>query len=323
MARAHAPDGPTDLTRRSWWGTAKRSVREFRDDNLTDWAAALTYYGVLALFPAVIALVSIVGLVMSPQKITQVLTDTVSALGPQSAVETFEGPIDNIANSQGTAGAMLIVGLALALWSASSYVGAFMRASNAIYEREEGRPYWKLRPLQLFVTLVLVLLAALVVVALVVTGPVAEAIGGAVGVSDTAVTAWQIAKWPVMLVAVMFMLAVLYWSSPNAKPAGFRWVSPGAVLAIVAWVAVSAAFAFYVANFSSYNRTYGALAGVVVFLVWLWITNVAVLLGAELNAETERGRELQVGTPGAEEEIQAPYREAPKEEEEREPAGAR
>jgi membrane protein len=316
VARAHAPDGPTDLTRRSWWSTAKRSVREFRDDNLTDWAAALTYYGVLALFPAVIALVSIAGLVMSPQKITQVLTDTVSALGPQSAVETFEGPIDNIANSQGTAGAMLIVGLALALWSASSYVGAFMRASNAIYEREEGRPFWKLRPLQLFVTLVLVLLAALVVVALVVTGPVAEAIGGAVGVSDTAVTAWQIAKWPVMLVAVMFMLAVLYWSSPNAKPAGFRWVSPGAVLAIVAWVAASAAFAFYVANFSSYNRTYGALAGVVVFLVWLWITNIAILLGAEVNAETERARELEAGMPGAQDEIQAPYRGVPKEQRE-------
>jgi membrane protein len=312
MPRAHAPDGPTDLPKQSWLGVAKRSIREFKEDNLTDWAAALTYYGVLALFPALIALISLVGLVMSPQKATQVLTDTISALGPQSAVNTFKGPIDNIANSQGTAGIMLIVGVALALWSASGYVGAFMRASNAIYEREEGRPFWKLRPFQVLVTLVLVLLAALVVIGLVVSGPVAEAIGGAVGLSDTAVTAWQIAKWPVMLIVVMFMLAVLYWSAPNAKPAGFRWFSPGAVLALVVWILASAAFAFYVATFSSYNKTYGALAGVVVFLIWLWITNLAVLLGAEINAETKRSRELEAGMPGAHEDIQAPYRQVPK-----------
>jgi membrane protein len=320
MARSNAPDSPGDMQKRSWFGTAKRSFSEFKEDNVTDWAAALTYYGVLALFPAIIALISIVGLVMSPDKVTQVLTDTVGALGPQSAVETFSGTIDNIANSQSAAGIMVFVGIALALWSASSYVGAFMRASNAIYERDEGRPFWKLRPLQLLVTLILVLLAALVVISLVVTGPVAEAIGGAVGLSDTAVTVWQFAKWPVMLVVVMFMLAVLYWSSPNAKQAGFRWVSPGAVLAVIIWIVASAAFAFYVATFSSYNKTYGALAGVVVFLIWLWITNIAILLGAEINAETERSREIEAGVPGAENEIQAPYRDAPKGESERQKA---
>jgi membrane protein len=320
MARSTAPDSLGDMEKRSWLRTATRSFRGFRDDNVTDWAAALTYYGVLALFPAIIAMISIVGLVMSPEKVTQVLTDTVAALGPQSAVDTFGGTIENIANSQSAAGIMLIVGLALALWSASGYVGAFMRASNAIYAREEGRPFWKLRPLQLLVTLVLVLLAACVVISLVVTGPVASAIGGAVGLSDTAVTIWQIAKWPVMLVAVMFMLGVLYWSAPNAKPAGFRWVSPGAVLAVLVWIVASAAFAFYVATFSSYNETYGALAGVVVFLIWLWITNIAVLLGAEINAETERSREIEAGVPGAEEEIQAPYRDTPKGQAEREKA---
>ncbi len=306
MARSKAPESLSDLPKRSWMSTAKRSVSEFKDDNLTDWAAALTYYGVLALFPAIIALISIVGLVMSPDKVTQVLTDTVSALGPESAVETFSGTIENIANSQSSAGIMLIVGLALALWSASSYVGAFMRASNAIYERDEGRPFWKLRPLQLLVTLVLVLLAACVVISLVVSGPVAEAIGGAVGLSDTAVSVWQIAKWPVMLVAVMVMLGVLYWSSPNAELAGFRWVTPGAVLAVMIWIVASAAFAFYVATFSSYNKTYGALAGVVVFLIWLWLTNIAILLGAEINAETERaardrgrGPRCRGGHPGA------------------------
>ena len=206
----------------------------------------------------------------------------------------------------------------MAVWTASGYVGAFMRASNAIYEREEGRPFWKLRPFQLFVTLVLVLLAALVVLALIVSGPVAEALGGAVGLGDTAVTAWNYAKWPVLIVVVMFMLAILYWSAPNAKLAGFRWVSPGSVLAVLLWIVASAGFAFYVSQFSSYNKTYGALGGVIVFLVWMWITNLAVLLGAELNAETERARELEAGVPGAEEDIQAPYREVPKDE--REPA---
>ena len=191
-----------------------------------------------------------------------------------------------------------------------------MRASNAIYEREEGRPFYLLRPLQILVTLVLVLMAALVVLSLVATGPVAKAVGDAIGLGDAAVTAWNIAKWPVLLVVVMLMLAILYWSSPNAKPAGFRWISPGAVLAVLVWIAGSVAFAFYVANFGSYNKTYGALGGVVALLVWMWLTNVAVLLGAELNAETERGREIEEGVPGAEEEIQAPYRRAPKEEEE-------
>jgi len=301
-------------------GTVKRTVREFRDDNLTDWAAALTYYAVLSLFPAFIALISILGLVVDPQTITRVITDVVSQLGPASAVDTFKEPIEQIANNRSAAFWGLIIGVATALWTASGYVGAFMRASNAIYERDEGRPFYLLRPLQILVTLVLVLMAALVVLSLVATGPVAQAVGDAVGLGDTAVTAWNIAKWPVLLVVVMLMLAILYWSSPNAKHAGFRWISPGAVLAVLVWIAGSVAFAFYVANFSSYNKTYGALAGVIVFLVWMWLTNVAVLLGAELNAETERGREIEEGVPGAEEEIQAPYRRVPKGEEENEDA---
>jgi membrane protein len=291
------------LTKRSWLGAVKRTVTEFRDDNLTDWAAALTYYAVLSLFPAVIALVSILGLVVDPKTITRVLTDVVSQLGPQSAVDTFKQPIEQISANRSTALFGLIFGVAVALWTASNYVGAFMRASNAIYERDEGRPFYILRPVQLVVTLVLVLLAALVVLALIVTGPVAKAVGDAVGLGDTAVTG---------------MLAVLYWSAPNAKQAGFRWVSPGAVLAVIVWIVASAGFAFYVANFSSYNKTYGALAGVIVFLVWMWLTNIAVLLGAELNAETERGRELEAGVPGAQEDIKAPYRRAPKDQQEEE-----
>ena len=316
-----APDAPTDLGRRSWFGTLKRVVSEFKDDNLTDWAAALTYYAVLSIFPAFIALISILGLVIDPATITRVVTDIVASLGPADAVNTFKGPIEQISSNQSTALFGLVLGVAVALWTASNYVGAFMRASNAIYEREEGRPFWKLRPFQMFVTLVLVLMAALVVLALIVTGPVAQAVGDAVGLGDAAVTAWNIAKWPVLLVVVMLMLAILYWSSPNAKSAGFRWVSPGSVVAVVLWIVASVGFAFYVANFGSYNKTYGALAGVIVFLVWMWITNIAVLLGAELNAETERSREMEAGVPGAEEELKAPYRDEPKAK--KQPAGRR
>jgi membrane protein len=312
-----APETPTDLDKRSWFGTGKRVVAGFRDDNVTDWAAALTYYSVLSIFPAFIAMISILGLVVDPATITRVITDIVSQLGPESAVSTFTTPIEQISKNQSTALLGLIVGVAVALWTASNYVGAFMRASNSIYAREEGRPFWKLRPIQLFITLVLVLMAALVVLALIVSGPVAEAIGSAVGLGDTAVMIWDIAKWPVLLVVVMLMLAILYWSAPNAKPAGFRWMSPGSVVAVILWIAASAGFAIYVANFSSYDKTYGTLGGVIVFLVWMWITNIAVLIGAELNAETERARELEAGVPGAEEEIQAPYRDVPDEERER------
>jgi membrane protein len=315
--RTTGPDAPTELSKRTWWDTLKRTVTEFKDDNCTDWAAALTYYGILALFPAIIALVSITGLVVPKATITRVLTDLVSSIGPSSAVNTFKGPIEQVTGSTRTAGIMLVVSLALALWSASSYVGAFMRAANAIYEREEGRSFVKLRPLQLLVTLILVLLAALVVLSLILTGPIAKSIGDAVGLGGTAVTVWNIAKWPVILVVVMGMLAILYYFAPNAKQPKFHWVTPGSVFAVAVWLIASALFAIYVATFSSYNRTYGALSGVVIFLIWMWISNLAVLFGAELNAEVERGRELQAGVPGAEKDIQLPYRDPPEGEEQR------
>jgi len=306
-----AASDPTDLPKRSWKDTLKRTATEFKEDNLTDWAAALTYYAVLSIFPALIALLSIVGLLVSPQTITRVLTDTISAIGPASAVKTFQGPINSITANQSAAGLGLIIGLAGALWTASGYTGAFMRASNSIYEIEEGRPFWKLRPLQILVTLILVLLLAVVVLGLIVSGPLAQAIGDAVGLGGAAVTAWQWGKWPVLLIMVMFMLAILYFTAPNAKLPGFKWISPGSILAVVVWVIASALFAFYVANFGSYNKTYGTLGGVVTFLVWMWITNLAVLFGAELNAELERSRELEAGQP-AHEEIQLPPRQAPK-----------
>jgi membrane protein len=306
------PEGPPHPRKGGIVQTVKRTIAEFKEDNLSDAAAALTYYSVLSIFPALIALVSIVGIVGDPQTVTSALTDVVSSIGPASAVETFKGPIEEVTKNRGAAGILLVAGIASALWAASAYVGGFMRASNVIYEVEEGRSFIKLRPLQMLVTLVLVLLLALVLVALVLTGPVASQVGSAIGVSDTAVTVWNIAKWPVLLAVVLLMIALLYYSSPNAKLPGFKWVTPGSVLAVLVWLVASAAFAFYVANFGSYNKTYGALGGVVVFLVWLWITNVAILLGAELNAEHERSRELEAGVPGAERELQLGHRSEPK-----------
>ena len=309
---ARRPEGPAHSRKGSLGQTLKRTLTEFKEDELTDRAAALTYYGVLSIFPALIALVSIVGLVGDPATVTKALTDVVSSIGPASAAETFKGPIESITQSSGAAGILLIVGIASALWTASGYVGAFMRASNVIYEVEEGRSFVKLRPLQMLVTLFLVLLTALVLLALVLTGPLAEAVGSAVGLGATAVTVWDIAKWPVLLAVVVVMIALLYYASPNAKLRGVKSILPGSVLAVVIWLIASAAFAFYVANFGSYNKTYGALGGVVIFLVWLWITNVAILLGAELNAERERSRQLEEGAPGAERELQLDERSAPK-----------
>src|SRR3954451_13384155 len=273
------PDGPTDLGGRSWFGVLKRTVREFREDNLTDWAAALTYYGVLALFPAIIALVSIVGL--AGKSATDTLVNNVGTVATGPAKQVLTSAITNLSANKGAAGIAFVAGLALALWSASGYIGAFMRASNAIYEVGEGRPFWKLRPLQMLVTLVMLLFVALAVIAIVVTGPLANGVGKTLGVGGTAVTIWNYAKWPVILLVVITCFAVLYYGSPNVKHPGFKWITPGAVAGVVLWLVASAAFAFYVANFSSYNKTYGALGGVVAFLVWLWITNIAVLLGAE------------------------------------------
>ncbi|MDQ3403068.1 MAG: YihY/virulence factor BrkB family protein [Actinomycetota bacterium] len=293
-------------------GTLKRTFKEFSQDNLTDWAAALTYYGVLALFPALIALVSIVGLVGDPASTTETLTQVVTQIGPASAAQALRGPIESITSNPGGAGTALILGLLGALWSASGYVGGFMRASNVIFETPEGRPIWKRRPLQMLVTLVMVILAAVVTLSLVLTGPIVSAVATPLGIGGVAVTAWNYAKWPVLIVIVLAMITLLYYASPNVKLRGLRWLAPGALLALLVWLLASVAFAFYAANFGSYNKTYGTLAGVVVFLVWLWITNVAILFGAELNAERERSAELREGVQGADREIQLQPRNEPK-----------
>jgi membrane protein len=278
---------------RHWWPVLKRTVKEFREDDLTDWAAALTYYSVLAIFPALIVLVSILGLV--GESATQPLLDELGTVAPGPAKEIFTNAIENLQGSQGTAGVLFLVGLLTALWSASGYVAAFMRASNVIYDIEEGRPIWKTLPVRVGLTLVLMFLLAISALAVVITGGLARAIGDLVGLGDTAVSAWDIAKWPVLLLVVSFMFALLYWAAPNVKQPGFRWISPGGLLAVIGWLIASGAFAFYVSSFGSYNKTYGALGGVVVFLVWLWISNIVILLGAEFNAELERERAIEKG----------------------------
>jgi membrane protein len=304
-----APTAPTRLRRRSWGGVLKRTVREFKEDNLTDLAAALTYYGILAIFPAMIALISIVGLV--GHSATQTLISNLDKLAPGTARTVFTSAISGLEKSRGAAGVLFIVGIAGALWSASGYVAAFMRASNQIYEIEEGRPFWMTIPVRLVVTVTMLVLLAVSAFAVVITGGLAGKVGDLIGVGGTAVQVWDIVKWPFLLIVVSFMFSILYWASPNVKHPGFRWISPGGVLAVATWVIASGLFALYVSNFGSYNKTYGTLAGVIIFLVWLWISNIAILLGAEFNAELERGRLIEAGHPAEEEPFMEPRR-APK-----------
>ena len=307
--RHHQPKGVERKT--GLWPTLKRTVQEFQEDNLTDWAATLTYYGLLALFPALIVLVSIVGLVGDPESTTSTLTDIVTRLGPDSAAGTFAGPIRQVTESRGTAGFALITSTLVALWSASGYLGAFIRASNVIYETREGRPFWKLRPLQLLLTLVLVLLLAVMALGIVLTGPIVSDVAEPIGISDTAVSIWSYAKWALIALLFVVMIGVIYYASPNVKQRGFKWITPGGIVALLVWLLASAGFGLYVSQFGSYNAVYGSLAGVVIILIWMWITNLAILFGHELNAEREREQQFEEGVPGAEREIQLEPRDEP------------
>jgi membrane protein len=308
-AEDRAPERPTRLPKRSWGGVLKRTVREFKEDNLTDLAAALTYYGILAIFPAMIALISIVGLIGNSA--TQTLITNLDKLAPGTARTVFTNAINGLDKSRGAAGVLFIVGILGALWSASGYVAAFMRASNRIYDIDEGRPFWMTIPVRLAVTVVMLVLLVISAFAVVITGGLAGKVGNLIGVGGTAVQVWDIAKWPVLLLVISFMFSILYWASPNVKHPSFRWISPGGVLAVATWVVASGLFALYVSNFGSYNKTYGTLAGVIIFLVWLWISNIAILLGAEFNAELERGRLIEAGHPADQEPFMEPRR-APK-----------
>ena len=292
----------------------KQAWAEFRRDDCPDMAAALTYYAVLSLFPALLAMISLLGVFGQGESTTDALLELVERIGQGDAVDQLRGPITQMTETN-AAGFALVFGVLGALWSASGYVGAFGRAMNKVYEVDEGRPFWKLRPLNLAITVVSVLLAAMVLLGLVLTGPFADELGETLGLGDTTVTVWNIVKWPIMLLVVVFLVAVLYYASPNIKQPKFRWVSVGAGLAIVVWILASLAFGIYVANFGSYNKTYGSLAGVIILLLWLWLTNMALLFGAEVDAEIERSRQLQAGIE-AEESLQLPPRDTRRSEKE-------
>jgi len=299
---------PAKLPRRAWTGVLRRTLSEFSEDNLTDWAAALTYYGIVAIFPALIALVSILGLIGTSA--TKPLLDNLGEFAPGPAHQILSNALDGLTQSRGSAGILFVVGLAGAIWAASGYIGAFIRASNQIWDVEEGRPIWQIVPLRLLVTVVMVILLAASAVAVVVTGPLADKVGKLIGIGSAAVTVWDIAKWPFLILVVSVMFSILYYASPNVRQPGFRWVTPGGLFAVVAWMVASAVFGLYVANFGSYNKTYGSLGAIIIFLVWLWLSNVALLLGAELNAEIARGRQIEAGQPAEREPFLPPRKAA-------------
>ncbi len=300
------PDSPKDIEKPERKYIAKKTLREFTGDQCTDLAAALTYYGVLSIFPALLALVSLLGIVGQAQATTNAMLGLLESIAPNST-ESVRPVIENLVNSQ-AAGFTLIFGLLVAIWSASGYVTAFSRAMNRVYEVEEGRPFWKLRPMMLLINVILLVLTAIMGVLLVVSGPIAQTIGDAIGLGSTAVLIWSIAKWPVLVFFAMLMIAILYYATPNVKQPKFRWISLGAFIALFVLVLASVGFFIYVSNFGSYNATYGAIGGVIVFLLWFWLVNLSLLLGAEFDAETERGRELQAGIE-AEKAIQLPVRD--------------
>jgi membrane protein len=290
-----APEQPTDLPKESWPAILKRTFKQFSEDQLPTWAAALTYFGVLSLFPMLLALVSVLG-VIGPSA-TQPLLDNLSSVAPGPAKDILTNVLTSLQANQGSSGLALIIGLATAIWAASGYIGAFMDAANNVWDVPEGRPIWKKIPVRLGVTVVLLVLLTVTALAVVFTGPLAQKVGDVIGLGGTFVDIWSIAKWPVLLVIVSFMISLLYWACPNVKQPGFPWITPGGVLAVVLWLAASALFALAVANFGSYNKTYGSLGGVIIFLTWLWITNILVLLGAEFNSEMERSRAIRGGHP--------------------------
>jgi membrane protein len=304
---ARFAETPGKLPRGAWFGVVRRTFAEFSADDMTDWAAALTYYGILAIFPALIALVSILGLIGTSA--TKPLLDNLGSFAPGPAHQILANALHGLTQSKSGAGILFVVGLAGALWAASGYIGAFIRASNRIWDVEEGRPIWRILPLRLFITVLMLLLLAASAFAVVVTGPLADRVGKLVGIGGAAVTAWDIAKWPVLILVVSFMFSILYYASPNVRHPSFRWLAPGGVLAVVVWMLVSAAFGLYVSNFGSYNKTYGSLGAIIIFLVWLWLSNVAILLGAELNAEITRGRQIEAGQPAEREPFLPPRRE--------------
>lgn len=301
------PDSPTHLHGSSWKYAFKRSVSEFSRNKCTDLASSLTYFAMLSIFPALLAMVSLLGIAGQAEATTRNIVGILEQFASDQVVETLKQPIEQLASAP-SAGLALAVGLLGALWSASGYVGAFGRSINQIYDVQEGRPAYKLKPVMLLITLALLLCAATVAVLLAVSGPLARTLGDLIGLGDTAIMVWNIAKWPVILLAAVFMIALLYYGTPNVRQPKFRWLSLGSAISLVILGLATLGFFFYVSNFSNYNKTYGAIGGVIVLLLWIWIGNLSLLFGVVFDAELERARQLQSGI-AAESSIQLPPRD--------------
>jgi membrane protein len=312
-AQAPSPDAPekpdevSDIAKPTWKYVFRRAWLEFRKDNCTDLASGLTYHAALSMMPGLLAVVSLLGIFGQGRQTTEAITGFIRDHATPEVAGFLQGPIEQLASSN-KAGLALVAGIVGALWAASGYVGAFGRAMNRLYEVGEGRPIWILRPVYLVVTVVLVVLVVVMLGILFLSGPVAATVADAIGLGSIGHTVWSIVKWPIVLVLAITLIAVLYYSTPNVKQPRFRWISVGSIVALVAMAIAGLAFAFYVANFSKYNATYGTIGSVIIVLLGLWIMNLALLLGAEVDAETERGRELQAGIRAAET-IQLPPRD--------------
>jgi membrane protein len=306
---AGGPQRPSELGFRAWLGVIRRTIVEFIDDDLNDRAAALTYYGILSIFPGLLVVLAGIGLL--GRSTTDYVVANMGTLTPGPGRDIITTLVRNVQDNQRTAGVLALVGLAVAFWSATSYIGGFMRAANAIYDVPEGRPMWKTVPIQLAVTAITGIFFAVSAVAVIFTGRLAQIAGRALGIEQASVRTFDIVKWPILVVVAGLLIALLYWAAPNARQGGFRWITPGSVLAVIAWVTVSAGFALYIAKFDSYNRTYGTLGGAIIFLIWLWLTNVAILLGAEFDAELGRARAIAAGL-SRHSEPYLPLRDVPK-----------
>lgn len=296
------PDSPAEITRPSWRYVFKRAAFEFTSDGCTDLAAALTYFAVLSLFPALLAVLSLLGTVGQGEATADWIIGFLRANAPAELATLMDEPIRQIA-TQGGSGIALVTGILGAVWAASGYVGAFGRAMNKVYEVEEGRPAWVLRPVQVLVTLALLVLIVVVLGLFLLAGPLGEATLG-----RTVATTIGWVSWPAAGLAGVVVLAVLYYATPNVRQPRFRWISVGALVALVGMTLAAVGFTFYVANFSKYNAMYGTVGSVIVLLLGLWIMGNLMLFGAEVDAELERGRELQAGIV-AEETLQLPPRD--------------
>lgn len=300
-------DSPAQLSRDDWRVILTRTWHEFRINQVYDIAAALTYYAVLATFPAILATLALLGIFGSAEAVTNDVLRVIEELGGSSVIDPLREAIEQLLNASHAASAF-IVGLVGALWATSGFVGAFGRGLNRIYGVEEGRPFWRKRPVMIGISAILLVLATISGFAIVLTGPIAESAARVLGLDEGVVFWWDLGKLPVLAAIAIFVIALLYWAAPNVKRRNLRWFSVGAVAALLSWMIATVVFGSYALGFGSYERTYGVLGGAVAFLLWLWLSNLAMVFGAVLDTEVERARQLRAGI-AAEDQVQLPLRD--------------